>query len=183
MPLGLRRVGAVFLVLMGCSISVWAAPSIPHPTPQFKAYIGECVRRAAHHYEVNAELLTALVIVESQSWPYALGDIDGGNTPSVYARSFEEAKQLVQQWWKEGKTFSVGLGQIHSKNIKRFALEPEWLLDPCVNALWAAYILRNNFERFGVNWTAVERYNGNNPQYPWRVYRALQQLVVLEEAR
>ena len=50
------------------------------------------------------------------------------------------------------------------------------LLEPCTNLRYAARILRESIDRHGYNWTAIERYNGINPKYPWKIHQALKEI-------
>ena len=159
----------------GLLASVGYGASIPVVDSVMAQTIEQCVHVAASEYAVPTAVLLGIVQVESSGWPLALAVREGSQERPVYARTVEEAHGLVMQWWRAGKAFSVGLGQIHTINIKKYKLDPVWLLDPCVNMAWAAFILRTNFEQYGFNWTAVERYNGKNPEYPWRVWRAMGQ--------
>jgi soluble lytic murein transglycosylase-like protein len=46
------------------------------------------------------------------------------------------------------------------------------VLNPCLNVFYGAYLLRENINRYGYNWTAIWHYNGA-PSYARKVYKAL----------
>lgn len=91
-------------------------------------------------------------------------------------RSYDQAVQTVTALWKKNENFDVGLGQVNTINMERFKIHPVYLLDPCTNLRYAARILRESIDRHGYNWKAIERYNGVNPQYPWKIHQALKEI-------
>jgi type IV secretion system protein VirB1 len=75
----------------------------------------------------------ALVQVESARAPYAIGMDAGAAALARQPASLKEALALVEQLRREGKGFSVGLGQIHVSNVKRYRISWKQAFEPCVN--------------------------------------------------
>ena len=134
-----------------------------------------CIHQAAHQYQVSPYLLEAIVHVESEGNALAVGVNGPGQGEFPGRLSYREAAELVTRLWKEGANFDVGLGQINSTNLEQYRVHPIYLLDPCVNLQWAAFVLRQKIDLFGNNWVAIGRYNGSKrlTQYVWKIYRAL----------
>jgi hypothetical protein len=119
-----------------------------------------------------------MVQVESQGEPWAIHVNATADAPAQTYRpaSYAEAVHLLTRLWAAGRDVDVGLGQINRRTAQRYGLTLAQLLDPCHN-LWAtAWHLREKIARYGYSWVAIERYNGSNRRYPWRVFAALQRL-------
>ena len=102
-------------------------------------------------YGVSYELLYSIARIESSLYPLAV-NVSGR---SHYPQTKEEALRLI-----EGKkSYDLGLMQINSYWVRKFNLNPEWLLDPYYNAKWGAYILSLCQRKFGNSWQAVECYH------------------------
>lgn len=135
----------------------------------------QCLLKAAHSYQLHPRLLTAIVRVENGGWnPLAVSINRNGRGYPLSVRSYQEAVNLVTHLWKQNVNFDVGLGQVNTINMERYRVHPVVLLEPCTNLRYAARILRESIDRHGYNWKAIERYNGVNPQYPWKVMKELQ---------
>jgi type IV secretion system protein VirB1 len=135
------------------------------------------MREAAHAHELSDHLLDAIIRVENPRWdPLAISVNRKGKGVRQVVRSRHEAEQVVTHLWDAGVNFDVGIGQVNTINMERYRIHPVALLDPCTNVRYAARILRESIDRHGYNWKAIERYNGINPEYPWKVYRALKEL-------
>lgn len=61
-------------------------------------------------------------------------------------------------------TYDIGVMQVNSIHFKRFGLTAQDLLDPKVNILTGAIILKECFDKHGNNWMAVNCYNGLSPE-------------------
>lgn len=163
------------LVVVGvCAIATLAEGAVQIER-DYAAPYQSCVDGVAKFYKISPELLRAIVKVENGTWnPLAISINRKGRGIPQKVHSYREAVELVSRLWVQKENFDVGLGQVNSINMERFRVHPISLLDPCTNLTYAAHILRESIDRHGYNWTAVERYNGRNPQYPWKVYGALQ---------
>lgn len=132
-----------------------------------------CLAPIARQWQVHPAVLKAVVLVESSGNPLALNvNVKGKGRPKK-AVTAAEAGQAIRRLWQEGRNFDIGLGQINIRTAVRYGVHPLWLLDPCWNLYVTAWHLREKFAQHGYNWTAIERYNGINPRYPWKVYDAL----------
>lgn len=139
-----------------------------------------CLKKAATQYGLPPVLVAAVVEVESGGNALAIGV----NTKTLTAprpETKEEAIKHAVDFWQRGVNFDVGLGQINRVNIKEHRIDLAALFDPCVNVHWVSYILYDRFQKYGLKWTAVERYNGVNPEYSWKVFDALQRMRGMKE--
>lgn len=91
---------------------------------------------------VDSRLFASLVRQESNFNPYAIG-LDGKAVLKAQPRSYEEAARTADNLVREGKGFSVGLGQIHVSNVARYGLTWQQAFDPCTNLRVASVILRS----------------------------------------
>ena len=106
---------------------------------------------ASFEYGVSYEVLYAVAKVESSLNPLAV-NVSGR---SYYPGSKEEALSLI----RGKKNYDIGLMQINSYWVRKFSLDPVWLLDPFYNARWGAYILRYCQSKFGNTWKAIDCYH------------------------
>lgn len=135
-----------------------------------------CLRDAAIAHGIHPDLMTAIVLVESGGNPLAINVNQNGRGRPLMAPTLAAARTLIERLWRAGANFDIGLGQINIRTALAYGLHPAWLLDPCWNLAVAARHLREKIAQFGYTWTAIERYNGRNPTYPWKIFRQLQAL-------
>ena len=81
---------------------------------------------------MNRALMVALVRRESSGNPFAIG-MDGKDTPVTQPRNLAEAVRTAEGLVKMGKTFSVGLAQIHISNIKSLGISWKLAFDGCTS--------------------------------------------------
>lgn len=175
---------ALGLVLMwgwGTSAGAGISPlseSSPHLTDPYWYVNHPCLAQAGMRYVLSPRILEALVYVEASGNPYAVSINKDGKGYSQGTLTRTEARRVVAQLWAEGKNFDVGIAQINSQHAKRYGLHPEVFLDPCINLQWAAFILRQQVNRFHDTWEAVGHYNGSRHVhgYSWKIYHALHEL-------
>lgn len=126
-----------------------------------------CFEEAAQQYQVSAELLRAIAIVES------------GNNPS--AMNFTHRDRT--------SSHDIGLLQVNSRwlpTLSKHGITEEHLRsDACLNAKVGAWILSDTLRRHGNDWNGVGAYNAACTQlkgsactearnrYAWKVYRAM----------
>ncbi len=130
------------------------------PAPALAA--ATCWDAAAERYGVNAYLLYAIAKTESSLNPRAINRNKNGS-------------------------YDIGLMQINSSwfpTLRKYGVDEQQLLDPCVSIHVGAWILAQNMQRMGNSWEAVGAYNARNPElrlrYARKVYRNIP-LVVLEQ--
>ena len=125
-----------------------------------------CFQEAGERFGVPPELLMAIAKVESDFNPRAYninrhGSMDHG------------LMQINGRWLKALQPHGVTL---------------EWLYDPCVSCMVAAWILQGNLERLGIPgwddpraWKAVGAYNATSTRkksrYIRSVYRSLREIA------
>ena len=106
---------------------------------------------ASLEYGVSYETLYAIAKVESGLHPYAV-NVSG---KPHYPESKGEALSLI-----EGrKDYDIGLMQVNAYWVKRYSIDPEWLLDTDYNAKFGAAILRYCMDIFGNTWKAIDCYH------------------------
>lgn len=171
-------VGVVMMLGVAYPGHARAGEISPHHSDPYWYVNHPCVHQAVNRYTLSPRILEALVYVEARGNAYAVSVNEDGKGHSQGALSFTEARRVVNKLWREGKNFDIGVAQINSQHVKRYGLNPEVLLDPCINLQWAAFILRQQVNRFQETWNAVGHYNGSRhvSQYSWKVYHALQTL-------
>lgn len=181
---------ALFLSGMGTGMAWALSEESPHHRDPYWYVNHSCVISAAQRYQISPQILEAHVYVESRGNPYAVSAPKGGKPKSQGVLSYSAAHQRVQQLSRQGVMLDVGLGQINSTHMNRFGLDPVVLLDPCTNLQWAAYVIRDNINRYGETWVAVGRYVGSPKvpdhvlqSYSWKIYQALQVLQTVRAQR
>ena len=95
--------------------------------------------------QVHADTARALIRVESDSNPWAIGVVGGAlvRQPRDRAEALATARALRTAGWN----FSVGLGQINVGNLSRLGLTLDSAFDPCVNLTAMQTILVDCFDR------------------------------------
>ncbi len=111
--------------------------------------------KASLHWKVPAKLALAIARVESGLNPWAVNVAGRGYQP----KTREEASAIIDQAWRRGVSFDVGLMQINSYWMRKYDLDPQLLLEPQKNATMGVWILSKEIERFGLNWKAVASYH------------------------
>jgi len=139
-------IGAV-RALMGVA-AAQAAGSIA-PPESFQSP-ERCIAAAAQHHRIDPRLLRAVLKVESDLRPWALGRNANG-------------------------TMDLGMAQInsiHLPELARHGIQSQHLFDPCVASYVAAWLLRRNIDRHGLTWFGVAAYHSLTPEHNQR-YQAL----------
>lgn len=118
---------------------------------------------------VSNVLMQSLVRKESAFKPYAIG-MDSKQGTVKQPETLEEAIATVKQLKKEGRTFSIGLAQIHIANVEKYNLSLEQAFDPCTN-LHTGELILNAFYKQSINygykdtsalWAMLRGYNCGN---------------------
>jgi len=150
------RAWLVCLACIGVGSGALAAPAAPDPAPQED--IGQCVSDASTRHGVNPDLLLAILQVES-----------GLRADPVRRNA--------------NGSIDVGIAQInsiHFSELRRYGVEWQHLLKPCVGIHVAAWHLKNQILRHGNTWFAVGAYHSVTPSfnqiYQGRVVRALMRM-------
>lgn len=130
-------------------------------------------------WHVPQRLARAIAHVESGGHPWAVNVEGRGFRP----RSREEAGAIIDEAWRRGESFDIGLMQVNSFWLRKYGLEPRFLLEPRENVIMGTWILSKEIERFGLSWRAVASYHtpvGRNPgrgkQYALAVINSLREL-------
>lgn len=123
-----------------------------------------CFIKASQYYNVPQEILTAIASVESNF------------NPNAYTEN-------------SNHSYDIGLMQINSSWLPKLSelnITEDMLYDPCQSIYVGAWILSNNIRAYGgLNWTAVQRYNGNDVElrYATKIYDRINQLFVDSPAK
>ena len=105
--------------------------------------------RSAAKYGLDPILLYSIALVESKARPMTIarnknGSIDHG---------------------------AMQINSVHLPALERVGIRRDDLFDPCVNVDVGAWVLRQCFDRWGMNWDAVGCYNSNTIPHR-RIYAA-----------
>jgi type IV secretion system protein VirB1 len=95
--------------------------------------------------QVHSDTVRALVQVESDFNPWAIGVVGGvlERQPRTQAEALVTARALRAASWN----FSVGLGQINVGNFRRLGLTIETAFEPCANLAAMQTVLADCFDR------------------------------------
>ncbi len=94
---------------------------------------------------VHPDTARALVDVESAFNPWAIGVV--GGALDRQPRSRTEALATAHLLRASGRDFSVGLGQINVRNLRRLGLSLEAAFEPCANLTAMQALLIECFDR------------------------------------
>lgn len=109
----------------------------------FSTSAERCILPAANEHGVNAYLLRAILKVESNLDPSAIGNNGNG-------------------------TVDVGIGQMnsmHFNELSKYGITPAHLRDACVGTYVAAWHLRKAIARYGNTWFGVAAYHSATPYF------------------
>lgn len=124
----------------------------------------EFIVQCAPH--VSPVLMHALVRRESAFNPFAIGP-DSGQDAVPQPKTLIDAVKTAQELKAAGKKFSVGLAQIHMRNVEARGLSWEQVFDPCKNLslgqtiLWDFYrtARKEGYQGVDAVWAALRGYN------------------------
>ncbi len=134
---------------------ILAAPAMAAP-PEPPPHPADCITAAAVHHQVSPYILRAIAWQESRLNPAAVnrntnGSVDYG---------------------------AMQINSIHLKRLAAWGVDERRLMEPCVSAYVGAWLLREQFERYGMTWRAVGAYHSRTPvhnaRYAAGVRRTLQ---------
>lgn len=133
------------------ALSFGAPLAAKTPEQQAKVeFATRCIAPAAEFHKVNQWVLTGILKVESAFNAGAINRNQNGST-------------------------DVGIGQmnsIHFKELNRYGIAPNDLLDPCVGTYVAAWHLAKQMKAYGNTWFAIGAYHSATPYFNAR-YQAL----------
>ncbi len=119
-----------------------------------------CATQAAAYHGVNADVLRAILLVES------------GGRPLVVNRN-------------PNGTLDVGIAQInsiHFDELRRYGIQPAHLFDECIAIFVAAWHYAKQVRLYGHTWQAIGAYHSrtrvHNERYQRLVYRELLKMGV-----
>jgi soluble lytic murein transglycosylase-like protein len=131
---------SAFMLVCVC-LAAPGARAQPAPAPVLPAV--PCIDEAAAFHGVNSLVLRAIIIHESR-----------GN-PTLVMRN------------KNG-SIDVGFGginSVHFDELRRYGVQPEHLLNGCVNTYVTAWHLAKQVKSYGNTWAAVGSYHSRTPEY------------------
>jgi len=112
-------------------------------TAPFSTEAERCIIPAATVHQVNEHVLRAILKIESNLNPRAVGKNTNGS-------------------------IDVGIAQInsiHFRELSKFGVKPEHLLDACVGTYVAAWLLRSVIARHGNTWEGIAHYHSGTPYF------------------
>lgn len=95
---------------------------------------------------MDRKLMSALVRRESNGNRFAIG-MDGGAAAIPQPKGLSEAVFAANKLIKDGKTFSVGLAQIHISNIRLLGVPLEQAFDECTSVRHGQLIYQKFFAK------------------------------------
>lgn len=148
-----------FLFWVGVVAGPWGlAQAQGNPSiapPQALSSPERCIPAASQHHRIDPRLLRAVLKVESDLRPWALGRNTNG-------------------------TVDIGMAQInsiHLPELARHGIQSQHLFDPCVATYVAAWLLRKNIDRHGLTWHGVAAYHSLTPEHNQRYQGLLMQAL------
>lgn len=148
-----------FLFLAGALAASWAPARAQVNTsiapPQAVQSPERCIPAAAQHHRIDPRLLRAVLKVESDLRPWAMGRNANG-------------------------TVDMGMAQInsiHLPELARHGIHSQHLFDPCVASYVAAWLLRKNIDRHGLTWFGVAAYHSLTPEHNQRYQGLLMKVL------
>jgi soluble lytic murein transglycosylase-like protein len=106
-------------------------------------------------FGIPKALAMAIARQESGMHPYVL-NLAGKD---VYPDSREKALKIAERAERRGISFDVGIMQINSYWIRKYRIPLPLLLQPRSNIYMGCWILKQEINRYGLNWQAVGRYH------------------------
>lgn len=95
---------------------------------------------------MDRKLMSALVLRESNGNRFAIG-MDGGESAIAQPTNISDAVAVADSLIKSGKTFSVGLAQIHISNIRLFGIPLVRAFDECTSVSQGQKIYKNFYAK------------------------------------
>ena len=105
-----------------------------------------CIKNAAEYHDVDAQLLRAILVVESRLNPKAINHNRNGSRDIGVAQ----------------------INSIHLPTLQVHGIQEDQLLDACVNTYVGAWLLRKQIARHGLNWFGVAAYHSTTPDKNYR---------------
>ena len=109
----------------------------------FSSSVENCIVPASQYHGVNPHILRAILRVESSLKPNTVSRNRNG-------------------------TADIGIGQInsiHLRELAKFGIAAEQLLDHCVGTYVAAWHLKKGIASGGNTWEAIAKYHSNSPYF------------------
>lgn len=115
-----------------------------------------CIEPAAVYHAVNADILRAILTVESRMNPNTVTKNSNGSIDVGIA----------------------GINSIHFKDLAKVGVAPSDLLDACVATYVAAWKVSKKMARWGNNWFGIAAYHSETPYFNQRYQVLLQNQLV-----
>lgn len=110
-------------------------------------------------YRVPKRLVIAIAKTESGLDPWCVSVAGKDYRPGSRAG----ALAIIHQAQARGLSHDIGLMQVNNWWLKHLRIPPEVALEPHNNAMLGVWILANEIQRYGYNWTAVGAYHSPTP--------------------
>ena len=113
------------------------------PAPAKPASFAELAAQCAP--DVHPETLKAVLTTESAWNPYAIGVV--GTSLTRQPTNLVEAVATARDLERQGRNFSMGLGQVNRHNLAQYGESYETIFEPCRNLKAASAILKDCYVR------------------------------------
>ena len=164
LPLFNQRICACWLSVL-LVLTALTTPVSATTTAFERVAIRDCIEQTAERYRLSPVLLLAIAQQESGLNPRAINRNTNGST-------------------------DMGVMQINTlwlPTLQRHGIDVRDLWEPCTNIMVGAWILRNNFQRWGETLTGLGAYNASSQEkrlrYAVRLLKRVQQLQPAHEPR
>lgn len=141
-----------FYVVLAATLAADASATLPD-TP--------CLKQAAEHHRVSAEVLRAIVHIESEGDPVAVGMNRNGSIDRGLG----------------------GTNSVHLPELKKHGVTKEDLHDPCISIYTTAWLLARAVRRHGDSWYGYAAYHSTTPYYNHRYQVLLHNELVRRGAK
>ncbi|MDR2572787.1 MAG: lytic transglycosylase domain-containing protein [Desulfovibrio sp.] len=156
------------------AVEVWADVSLLTREQRFTKLFDYPCRK----FGIPKALAMAIARQESDMRPLCI-NLAGKD---VYPATVEDALEVAKNAQRRGISYDVGIMQVNSYWIRKYKIPLHLLLQPRSNIYMGCWILKQEIDRYGLNWLAVGRYHSPTDwrarDYSVKIKRHLRNILV-----